>query len=1041
MSDAEDDVLPAAEAPRAPRGRWRARALWLVAVFALLGLGLWLARDRIADAIVQRQLSSMGLPAKYEIDSVGPDHQVLLNVVIGNPAHPDFTAERVELSDNFGTITLDRPRLYGSYRKGKLSFGTLDKLLFSESKEPVRLPAFFLILNDGRALIESEHGDIGIKAEGRGALRGGFAGTLAATAPKLRLAGCQAEGATLYGKVTVESEKPGFKGPLRLTQLDCPDRKIAIGKAGIAIEAKVGKAHDSVTARVGVSTGALTWGGIRMASLDGSVDLASGGGELSAVYDLAGGGIAASQFAAARIHTKGTLAAKDRFNRFESEGVVDGTGIRPGPGLDAALISAQRSAQGSFAAPMLGQIRAALAREGRSSRLAANYVACQTGKVTNLIVPRAQLSGSSGAPLLALSRVQYTAGQSLAPLVSGNFVTGGAGLPQLSGRMEPRGAGLALRMTMAEYRGGGGRIALPVLELAQARNGALGIAGRATLSEPLPGGSVEGLSLPLDGTWTPGRGLAMWRGCVPLQFRSLSYAQLRLERRALTLCAGSAGSILASDARGTRLAAGASSLDLAGRLGGSPIRIATGTVGLSMPGSLSASDIDVTIGQAGEAARFRLAGLSAKFGSMLAGRFEKTDFKLDAVPLDVFAARGAWQYDRGKLSLSEGAFRLEDREKVDRFNPLVARDATLALEDGRIVAHAALREPRSDREIALADIVHDLDKGVGWADLAAPAVVFDDWLQPERISPLTLGIVANARGTLSGTGRIDWNPGAVTSSGRFSTKGLDFAALFGPVKGVSGEVVFTDLLGLVSAPDQKLKIASINPGIEATDGVMSLELRPEHVLAINGATWPFMDGSLRLKPTQMVLGADETRRFTLEVEGIDAALFVQRLELSNISASGKFDGALPLVFDENGGRIEQGILLSRAPGGNIAYIGELSYQDLSAMGNFAFDALKSLDYKEMRIDLDGSLSDEIVTRVAFEGLSQGAAARQNFLTKQVARLPIKFRVNIRAPFFSLFSSFKSLYDPSAITDPRKLGLLDKKSDEPGVQPSVSEKKP
>jgi hypothetical protein len=111
------------------------------------------------------------------------------------------------------------------------------------------------------------------------------------------------------------------------------------------------------------------------------------------------------------------------------------------------------------------------------------------------------------------------------------------------------------------------------------------------------------------------------------------------------------------------------------------------------------------------------------------------------------------------------------------------------------------------------------------------------------------------------------------------------------------------------------------------------------------------------------------------------------------------------------------------------------------MGNFAFDALKSLDYKLMRVDLDGSLSDEIVTRVAFEGLGQGASARQNFLTRQVAKLPIKFRVNIRAPFFAMFSSFKSLYDPSAIRDPKELGLLDQKSANPGVQPPVSEEKP
>jgi len=129
------------------------------------------------------------------------------------------------------------------------------------------------------------------------------------------------------------------------------------------------------------------------------------------------------------------------------------------------------------------------------------------------------------------------------------------------------------------------------------------------------------------------------------------------------------------------------------------------------------------------------------------------------------------------------------------------------------------------------------------------------------------------------------------------------------------------------------------------------------------------------------------------------------------------------VFDEQGGRIEGGQLRSRTPGGNVAYVGQLSYKDLSAMANFAFDALKSIDYREMRIDLDGSLAGEIVTRVSFDGLSQGRQARSNFVTRQVAKLPLKFNVNIRAPFFQLVTSLRSIYDPAYVRDPRTLGMF------------------
>ena len=66
-------------------------------------------------------------------------------------------------------------------------------------------------------------------------------------------------------------------------------------------------------------------------------------------------------------------------------------------------------------------------------------------------------------------------------------------------------------------------------------------------------------------------------------------------------------------------------------------------------------------------------------GSEIAGRFDGADVLLYSVPLDVLQASGTWRYAGGTLSLANGAFRVEDREQVDRFAPLIARDATLAL--------------------------------------------------------------------------------------------------------------------------------------------------------------------------------------------------------------------------------------------------------------------------------------------------------------------------------------------------------------------------
>jgi hypothetical protein len=614
---------------------------------------------------------------------------------------------------------------------------------------------------------------------------------------------------------------------------------------------------------------------------------------------------------------------------------------------------------------------------------------------------------------------------------------------------------LEMHVTMPAYSAGESRVALPKLTLVQGSDGALSFSGKASLTGAFPGGQAENLVLPLIGHWGTKGDLAIWPRCAPIAFDRLQVANLTLDKRSLSVCPAKGRPVVHGQVDSLHVAAGVSALDLSGHLGETPIRIASGPLGFTFngtdPGLFTAKALKVDLGPEDGASHFQIADLDARVGADTAGTFDGADMGLYAVPLDLHRTAGNWRYADGVLTVDAASFTVVDREAVARFRPMVARDATLRLADNVIAAQAVIREPESGRAVVRADIVHDLTSATGHADLTADGIRFDDGMQADTLSALALGVVSNLQGTVHGTGRIDWNEQGVTSHGRLMTDNVDFAAPFGPVKGLSGQVVFTDLLGLVTAPDQRLKIASVNPGIEVTDGVLSFEMKPDYYLQINGATWPFMGGTLTLEPAHMKIGVAETRYYTLKVDGLDATSFVRHLDMKNLSASGVFDGRLPLIFDENGGRIEDGHLVSRPPGGNVAYVGELTYKDLSAMGNFAFDTLKSVDYERMEISLGGELAGEIITRVSFTGLGQGIGAKQNFLTRQVAKLPIRFVLNIKAPFFSLFAPLRSLYDPNYVTDPRTLGFLgldgiprgrlQKASTAAAIQPPVSEKNP
>jgi len=1021
--------------PRGRKRRWLRNALRIFAVLlALALLFAWVQRKDIADSVISDTFAENDIRASYEIDSISPTRQVLTDLVIGDPAQPDVTIERLELgiTPRFGLpdltdIRIVRPRIYGSYRDGTLSFGDLDPLLFAEEDaEPFEFPDAVLVIEDGRGLLETDYGRVGLQMAGGGHLRGGFRAELAAVAEELTLSGCTVEAPTLYGEVSVDAERPAFAGPLRFANLTCPDQGLSLADAALQIDAQIDRNLVDMEGSYSAETGLGSLASARIAGLAGDGRFTWRDGNLNALYDLAANSLVTQAARASEVTLEGRLRTLEQFNRVEVEGDVAGTGLSLGQDFEAQLASAATASEGTLAAPLLGKLRSNLARAMRSSTLTASFDARRMGELTSIMVPEARLRGGNGATLLALSRATVSLGSANLPLFSGDLATGGEGLPQITGRMEQRGNGaLELRLAMREYAAGDARLTLPQLSVLQGRDGRMALEGRALASGPLPGGFARGLVIPIDGTVGSDGALALWSGCRDVRFDRLEVSNLVLGRQALTLCPPSGRSILRYDARGLHMAAGATSLDLAGELAGTAMRLRSGPVGFAYPGALSARDLDIALGPATSAQRFTISDLRADLSAeRIGGEFAGADVLLADIPLDILGAGGAWRYADEQLVLSEASFVLEDREAADRFEPLRAQGASLTLADNQITADALLRHPGTGTAVSGVSITHDLSTGSGTADLAVDRLTFRDGFQPLDLSRLALGVVANVRGSVSGSGRIGWDAETVTSTGAFTSQWLDLAAAFGPVEGASGTVVFTDLLGLTTAPDQRIAVAGINPGIEVNQGEVGFQLINGERIEVTGGVWPFMGGTLVMRPVDINIGVAESRTYVMEITGLEAARFVENMDLGNLAATGTFDGTIPIVFDADGnGQLVSGSLQSRAPGGNLSYIGDLTYEDMSFFANYAFAALRDLRYDTMEIDMNGPLTGELVTRVRFTGIGQGEAAESNFVTRAIAEIPIDLRINIRAPFYKLITSLRAMYDPASLRDPRDLGLM------------------
>ncbi|MFV0645841.1 MAG: exoprotein, partial [Sphingomonadaceae bacterium] len=226
------------------RRRWlRAGLLALAAILVVSFASVWFGREKIADYYISGQLDSYDVPATYNVSSVDYRSQVLTDIVIGDPQRPDMTIERAEIAlayrwgmPEIHSVRLVKPRLYGRWADGRLSFGSLDRVIYTDSIEPFTLPDLVLDMEDGRALLEMPFGPIGIKAGGKGNLSGGFDGILAATGPEISMEGCTIREPSLFGRVTTRHKVPTVRGPLRFVGLGCKNG-VRLGASTLQVEA------------------------------------------------------------------------------------------------------------------------------------------------------------------------------------------------------------------------------------------------------------------------------------------------------------------------------------------------------------------------------------------------------------------------------------------------------------------------------------------------------------------------------------------------------------------------------------------------------------------------------------------------------------------------------------------------------------------------------------------------------------------------------------------------------------------------------------
>jgi len=1029
------------------RSRWRTIVTWVVvacllAIIAALII-VWIERRPIARHLVARELESRGVKGSFTLDRVGLRTQQISNLSIGDPAHPDLTAKRVLIQMRLklnGSIDVYRivargVRLRGTVLpKGRVSWGEIDELLPPPSGKPFSLPDVSLDIADSSISLKTPWGPFGFAVQGSGNLTGGFKGNFVSYSPRLVTGKCAATNIRGVAAIDVKARRPHVLGPLSANKFACPASRFSILQPRLDMNVRFGQAFDKYEASAGIMSQVLTAGDNGLRAMNGRITMVGDLVDAQGIVDLSAQKSRLGTIAAERTQVKGKYRLKTTAGSLVMIGQYLANGATLAPSMIAGLTGALEATRSTPIGPVAHSIATAISKSAQSFDVTGgirlvNFPGFGAARVTDASVNtatggRARIFGGEGVTYF------WPKGQLR---LDGTIEMAGGGLPAGSVTLHQADNGAISGFgNFRPYVVDGSRLTLSTLRLDAEANGATSFNTVAGLTGNFPGGQVRNLNLPINGTISPRGGILVGKQCMVLTWELLKMQALQIGRTRLPVCPTGAAIISKAPGGALRVGGRISNPALAGSIGSAPMRLNATGILVDQRG-FNGSNVALRIGREARPVILNAEALRGSFTNGGAnGTISKADGVIGTMPLRLTDIDGKWRFLNSRLTIDGGLF-VNDRADPPRFYPLKSNDVHFVLADNKITTTGTLRHPGTGTLVTDVAIEHNLNTGAGHADLDVPRITFGPNLQPEELTRLTEGVVALVQGTVRGHGRIDWaGSGAVTSTGDFSTQNMDLAAPFGPVEGLTTRVHFTDLLKLETAPGQIATVRSTNPGIIVDNGVIRYQLLPNNLVKIERGEWPFMGGRLILDETILNFGSPNPKRLTFELKGFDARQFIDNLGFAGLQITGTFDGVLPMIFDESGGRIVGGRLDSRPPGGEFAYTGTKPKAGMVA--GLAFDLLSDIRYQSMTVRLDGDLAGEFATRFTIRqiSLSNRGGIVGGLVRSAFRNVPLQVNLNISGPFRALIQMAKGFKDPRQVIAP----VMPFPLDAPGVVTEV-----
>lgn len=436
---------------------------------------------------------------------------------------------------------------------------------------------------------------------------------------------------------------------------------------------------------------------------------------------------------------------------------------------------------------------------------------------------------------------------------------------------------------------------------------------------------------------------------------------------------------------------------------------------LSMPLTLGENTLTIDSG----APEIRLATGSGPV-RILAG-LGQTQFGGGMIPANVSAAHFGFEGTSapGGLSgdVSASSVRIADTLEDPIYEPVLG-DFAGRIEGQRLVASGPLRLEMSGTQIAeaRADInIFDLE---GTAAINSERLVFfPGGIQPSMISRRLVGLFTAAEGEFNGDAAFTINGGDIQGTADLTLSNFGFQTTrLGRVSGIAGNVRFTDVMKLTTAPQQEITISSVNPGIPFSNGRVLFNLEEGKTLHLDEVSFPFAGGELALAPLDWSLSEGADQRVEVTASRINLTQLIEVLKLPDTAAEGTVSGSFPIEFTPTSVFVRDARLRADE-GGRLSYTGGAvnAAAENDPTAAMAFNALRDLEFYVLEVSLSGDLADQMQAGIILAGRNIRSVPVGGAITMPPGQA-FEFSMNFNLPLTQLIEQGLQSANASTLID-------------------------